>query len=137
MFKHACVESILQDPGTGNWWLSFLSGGVDVGYWPKELFTSLDTSTEIDFGGAVYTPNNEGSPPMGNGHFPDEGIGKCSYFMQVQFIGTDGRAFTPTEGSAYPADNISSRYYYTFGEPPKNGGDFDMSYGGPGGYFAG
>ncbi|KAG6498129.1 hypothetical protein ZIOFF_046038 [Zingiber officinale] len=45
----------------------------NLGYWPKELFPNLDVSKLIQFGGQVRTPNNEASPPMGNGHSPQEG----------------------------------------------------------------
>ncbi|KAK6274718.1 hypothetical protein POUND7_004427 [Theobroma cacao] len=52
------------DPKSGNWWLSF--GDDDqIGYWPSSLFSSLSSSaTEIAWGGAVFTTNNEASPPM-------------------------------------------------------------------------
>lgn len=56
--------NIFKDPKSGNWWLSF--GDDDqIGYWPSSLFSSLSSSaTEIAWGGAVFTTNNEASPPM-------------------------------------------------------------------------
>ncbi|KAG6502035.1 hypothetical protein ZIOFF_041922 [Zingiber officinale] len=62
---------IQKDPQTGNWWLAM--DRVNLGYWPKELFPNLDVSKLIQFGGQVRTPNDVPSPPMGNGHFPQEG----------------------------------------------------------------
>lgn len=39
----------------------------------------------IEWGGAVLTPTNEPSPPMGSGHFPQEGHqNKSAYFKQTQ-----------------------------------------------------
>ncbi|XP_074562350.1 protein neprosin-like [Curcuma longa] len=121
---------ILKDPKLGNWWLSM--GGINLGYWPKEVLPNLETSTALDFGGAVYTPNNEASPPMGNGHFPQEGIGKACYFMQTQFIGEDQRPFTPGPHWGYPDKNADGRYYRISAAPVYRG-FWNVAYGGPGG----
>ncbi|KAG6502041.1 hypothetical protein ZIOFF_041928 [Zingiber officinale] len=129
------IQSGWHDPKSGNWWLTLPSGGLtgseNIGYWPKELFPSLEISTEIDFGGQVYTPNNEASPPMGGGSFPQVGFGRASHFMQVQFIGTDHQAFTPGEGSVYTENDSLDNYYKVFGDPPESG-DFNVYYGRPG-----
>ncbi|XP_042401457.1 uncharacterized protein LOC121991530 [Zingiber officinale] len=130
---------IAKDPKSGNWWLTLpcggLTGSVDIGYWPKELFPNLEISSYIDFGGQVYTPNNEASPPMGSGSFPEEGFGRASHFMQAQFIGTDHQAFTPSEGSVYTENDSLDNYYKVSGDPPESG-DFNVYYGGQGGLIA-
>ncbi|XP_020243210.1 uncharacterized protein LOC109821436 [Asparagus officinalis] len=71
--------SIFKDQKTGNWWLTYERSYV--GYWPKELFNNLEKAAEVDYGGAVYSPFNEPSPPMGSGHLaiPTEGPNKTCY----------------------------------------------------------
>ncbi|XP_074580977.1 protein neprosin-like [Curcuma longa] len=125
---------ILKDPKSGNWWLAM--GGINLGYWPKELLPRFDKSSAVDLGGSVYTPNNKASPPMGNGHFPQEGIGRACYFMRAQFIGTDQKPFTPGLDWAYPAKNADDKYYQISGDP-RYRGDWDIAYGGPGGLVPG
>ncbi|ONK70319.1 uncharacterized protein A4U43_C05F32500 [Asparagus officinalis] len=73
-YKKACYNLMFQgfvvDQETGNWWLAF--GDSVVGYWPKENFNKMEKATEVDWGGAVYSPLNEPSPPMGSSHLPFE-----------------------------------------------------------------
>ncbi|XP_042401462.1 uncharacterized protein LOC121991537 [Zingiber officinale] len=121
---------ILKDRDPGNWWLKM--GGMNLGYWPKELLPNLEKAKGIDFGGGVFTHNNEASPPMGNGHFPQEGIGKACYFKQAQYMGEDQRPFLPTpEWPAHSAKNADDKYYQILGDNPVRG-SWDVSYGGPG-----
>ncbi|XP_042405101.1 uncharacterized protein LOC121995423 [Zingiber officinale] len=125
---------IQKDPQTGNWWLAM--DRVNLGYWPKELFPNLDVSKLIQFGGQVRTPNDVPSPPMGNGHFPQEGYDKASFFLFSRFIGEDNQAYTPGKGSASLITNADAKYYQVVGDPPSRG-DWDVAYGGPGGLVAG
>ncbi|XP_042405103.1 uncharacterized protein LOC121995426 [Zingiber officinale] len=123
---------IRKDPKLGHWWLSMED--QNIGYWPKEVLPSLDVSKAIDFGGSVYSPNNEGSPPMGSGYFPEEGIGKSSYFMSVSYIADDQHAFTPGIGWARGLQNVPDKYYQIIGPNPDSGA-WNVAYGGPGGLF--
>ncbi|OMO62291.1 hypothetical protein COLO4_33146 [Corchorus olitorius] len=66
------------------WWLAFYN--KFVGYWPKKLFTYMFGGANfIVWGGQVYSPANESSPPMGSGHLPQDGHdGISAYFKQMQ-----------------------------------------------------
>ncbi|XP_042405107.1 uncharacterized protein LOC121995430 [Zingiber officinale] len=123
---------IRKDPELGHWWLS--TADENLGYWPKEVLPSLDVAKAIDFGGVVYSPNNEGSPPMGSGYFAEEGIGKSSYFMSVMFRGDDQRAFIPGTNWARSKQNADDEYYQIIGPNPTSG-PWNVAYGGPGGLF--
>uniref|UniRef100_A0A803L9D9 Neprosin PEP catalytic domain-containing protein n=1 Tax=Chenopodium quinoa TaxID=63459 RepID=A0A803L9D9_CHEQI len=61
--------SIVKHQDDGNWWLSFSRTKEDIGYWPKELFTSLkEFSNQVEWGGEIYNPELSRPPPeMGNG----------------------------------------------------------------------
>ncbi|KAH9608308.1 hypothetical protein KSS87_004230 [Heliosperma pusillum] len=68
----AMVFSIFKDPKTGNWWLfEDLTIGkfIPVGYWPKELFSSMKSiANVVQIGGKVYSPpSSHKLPPMGSG----------------------------------------------------------------------
>ncbi|XP_042401464.1 uncharacterized protein LOC121991539 [Zingiber officinale] len=123
---------IRKDPELGHWWLS--TADENLGYWPKEVLPNFDVSREIDFGGAVYSPDNEGSPPMGSGYYAKEGIGKSSYFMSVKFRGDDHRAFTPGKDWARVVLNAPDQYYQIIGPNPDSG-PWNVAYGGLGGLF--
>ncbi|XP_021753798.1 uncharacterized protein LOC110719205 [Chenopodium quinoa] len=63
--------SVQQDVRTKNWFL--LNGEETVGYWPKELFTSLaNGATQAGWGGEIKSPIIEPTPAMGSGHFSKE-----------------------------------------------------------------
>ena len=72
-----------------------------VGYWPQNLFTYMYGGANFVFwGGQVYSPPNEPSPPMGSGHFPQYGHErKAAYFKQLRiwddqnFVSPDGNLF--------------------------------------------
>ncbi|KAG6498132.1 hypothetical protein ZIOFF_046041 [Zingiber officinale] len=130
-YMHACIY-IFHDPELGHWWLS--TADENLGYWPKEVLPSLDVAKAIDFGGVVYSPNNEGSPPMGSGYLAEEGIGKSSYFKSVTFRGDDQRAFTPGKDWARVVLNAPEKYYQIIAPIP-DGGPWNVAYGGPGGLF--
>ncbi|KFK27785.1 hypothetical protein AALP_AA8G429100 [Arabis alpina] len=61
--------SIHQDKNTENWWLTLLRShgpNVDIGYWPKELFSLFDNGANlVGVGGAVQASFSGLSPPMG------------------------------------------------------------------------
>ncbi|KAL1220812.1 Protein neprosin [Cardamine amara subsp. amara] len=74
--------SIIRDGDTGNWMLT--NYGALVGYWPKEIFTSLGSGADtIRYGGVAVN-----GAPMGNGQFPDNGndLNKSSYFKDMAYI---------------------------------------------------
>ncbi|KAG7956552.1 hypothetical protein I3843_11G129900 [Carya illinoinensis] len=79
---------IFKDIKSGNWWLGH-DESLDklVGYWPNSLFSILSGyATEITWGGGVLTDNNAVSPPMGSGHFADEGYARAAYEQELQIV---------------------------------------------------
>ncbi|KAK1311090.1 hypothetical protein QJS10_CPA08g00571 [Acorus calamus] len=75
------------DQQSGNWWLMLGLDKVPIGYWPSSLIKGLaDYAKVIYMGGIVHTPHNEPGPPMGSGHFPEEGPNKACLFSSIQYI---------------------------------------------------
>ncbi|XP_059441990.1 protein neprosin-like [Corylus avellana] len=90
--------NIFKDPKSGNWWVAYDNLEETIGYWPNSLFTSLSSSaSEISWGGGVYSDSNEASPPMGNGHFAEEGYEKAAYFRDIQIIDESNKMVFPVE----------------------------------------
>ncbi|MQL93600.1 hypothetical protein Taro_026228 [Colocasia esculenta] len=85
--QYAIDVEIFKDKITGNWWLRLQ--GVDMGYWPKELFPYLlEGANYAHFGGEIYyrRVGSHTSTQMGGGHFAEEGFKKASFFKNVQFL---------------------------------------------------
>ncbi|KAK9275066.1 hypothetical protein L1049_022324 [Liquidambar formosana] len=75
---------LLQDQSTGNWWLQ-LDNVINIGYWPRELFTHLaDGATFIQYGGLTYNSPDGISPPMGTGLRPDKN--ESCYFSRLKIV---------------------------------------------------
>lgn len=57
-----------------------------MGYWPKQLFTGLQSSKrEIASGGAVYSESSP-SPVMGSGRFAEEGWGYAAFVANHAYM---------------------------------------------------
>ncbi|KAJ0964245.1 hypothetical protein J5N97_029367 [Dioscorea zingiberensis] len=86
------------EKNSGNWWLYYGASGnydklVPVGYWPKSLFTGLaGYASDIHYGGVVDYVKGQHGPPMGSGHFADEGENKAASFTRIQEVDQDGNA---------------------------------------------
>ena len=107
---------------------------VQVGYWPKEIFSQLQMgATYLQYGGWVFTSPHGNSPPMGSGHLPNKDLRKSSYFRNVKFVDSKYQE-TPI------LDNIAHAYsdtrcYHTINWGylgPRMGKVF--TFGGPGGH---
>ncbi|XP_048498362.1 uncharacterized protein LOC125496804 [Beta vulgaris subsp. vulgaris] len=61
--------SIDKHQDDGNWWLSINNDKNLVGYWPKELFTTLtESANQVEWGGEIGNPGLLDPPTeMGNG----------------------------------------------------------------------
>ncbi|KAK9226958.1 hypothetical protein WN943_012006 [Citrus x changshan-huyou] len=71
-------EFCMKNLNTGDWWLQYNFEEL-IGYWPKQLFTGLQSSNrEIAWGGAVYSESSP-SPVMGSGRFAEEGWGYAAF----------------------------------------------------------
>ncbi|KAL8141638.1 hypothetical protein V2J09_014670 [Rumex salicifolius] len=78
---------ISHDQYSGNWWL--IAQSVMVGYWPKEIFTTLSSyGEEAGWGGRAHSTLPELAPPIGSGHKPEEGYGKACFVEEMQFVRT-------------------------------------------------
>jgi hypothetical protein len=69
------------------------------------------SASEISWGGGVYSDSNEASPPMGNGHFAEEGYEKAAYFHDIQII-------DESNNMVFPEDNFL--IYCTFSQITQN-----------------
>ncbi|XP_021760613.1 uncharacterized protein LOC110725440 [Chenopodium quinoa] len=69
---HLYVRFLHKDDG--NWWLNVAQVNKAIGYWPKEIFTTLaDVANKVEWGGQVYDfgstdpPSPSTLPDMGSG----------------------------------------------------------------------
>ncbi|XP_057525479.1 uncharacterized protein LOC130804867 isoform X1 [Amaranthus tricolor] len=94
--QHDIVLDLAQDHSTRNWWVTF--GTEKVGYYPKELFTTLvNGGTRGGWGGQVNTPPNESYPALGSGHFPNEGFQKSCYISDMKMVDISGKLIDPDQ----------------------------------------
>ncbi|KAJ8449247.1 hypothetical protein Cgig2_002379 [Carnegiea gigantea] len=122
--------SLIQDDVTGNWWFQVM--GENVGYYPKELFTTLaNGAIRSGWGGEIYSSVIEASPAMGSGHFPDEGFGKACFIRQMKLL-------DPSYSAIYPGNStlwqyVSKPQCYNVAYAGEYGGDsgHTMYFGGP------
>ncbi|KAL0711202.1 hypothetical protein Bca4012_018180 [Brassica carinata] len=81
---------VWKDRKSGNWWLSVGANNTIVGYWPREIFTTLaDHAIAVDWGGEIVDSHRFGrhtKTEMGSGHSPEEGFGKASYFRNLETV---------------------------------------------------
>ncbi|XP_075650899.1 protein neprosin-like [Castanea sativa] len=81
---------INQDPNQRRWWLS-LKDDV-IGYWPLEIFNSLQQKAQIvQWGGYVYSKNVKGVTPhtttaMGSGDFASGLWGSACFILNVRIV---------------------------------------------------
>ncbi|KAH7658462.1 Neprosin domain-containing protein [Dioscorea alata] len=125
---------VFRDPVTTNWWFLFGPDKKVVGYWPNKLFTTLaQYATRLEFGGiAEHTSKcNAAFPPIGSGHFPDEGYGKSCLFQMVKFIDINSQS---NDLSLFDTTPYSDSSCYKVGDLTKsrNTGNY-FYFGGPGG----
>ncbi|ONK60691.1 uncharacterized protein A4U43_C08F21550 [Asparagus officinalis] len=126
--------SIFKDQETGNWWLTYGHERSFVGYWPKELFNNLEKATEVDYGGTVYSPFNEPSPPMGSGHPIEEGRNKTCYFLNVQLVNERNELYDPKDYHVATIADITEYYNIDYNYASETADGYQFRYGGPGGY---
>ncbi|XP_056863322.1 uncharacterized protein LOC108832323 isoform X1 [Raphanus sativus] len=126
---------IWKDPKTGNWWLQ-LNDQELIGYWPKEIFTTLanEGASVIEWGGEVVNNKKDGqhtTTEMGSGHFPSEGFGKASSFEFIKIIDMNGGIRDPvavktsvSRPTCYDIktgyDNKQHQFFFYYGGPGLN-----------------
>jgi Neprosin len=116
----------------GNWWLYWGGGAASnaIGYYPTSLYKGgamASQAAEIDYGGEVVGTTS--FPPMGSGHFANQGWTKACYQRDVTYFPTGGgqvnASLTPSQ--AWPNCYTSQVILYA---SPWSETEF---YGGPGG----
>ncbi|CAN1168528.1 hypothetical protein LINPERPRIM_LOCUS19255 [Linum perenne] len=124
---------IIKDFKTSNWWLYYQ--GVEVGYWPGDLFTNLKKSASLlQWGGEVINKKANGfhtRTQMGSGHFPSEGFHKAAYFRSLIYFDENGGQVNPAEGITGYATR-SECYDVAVGKTGEGLGGVHFYYGGPG-----
>ncbi|KAJ4982268.1 hypothetical protein NE237_033105 [Protea cynaroides] len=127
---------VYKDPKSGNWWyFKDLDGGHEpVGYWPSSLFTTLrDSASTIASGGQVYSPTNERSPQMGNGHFPIQNQRFSTAARRLQFVNERNVMVDPDAGSLKIEMDSPACYTVESVVPRAKVWINSIFYGGPGG----
>ncbi|GLT69007.1 hypothetical protein SLA2020_411930 [Shorea laevis] len=132
--QYAVEFIIFKDPKSGNWWLAYNELDQTVGYWPNSLFTSLSSSaSEISWGGGVYSDSNEASPPMGSGHFAEEGFKKAAYLRDIHVVDESNNMVFPEENLLHYFTDNPKCYSIAALDVKDEGIHHAFSYGGPGG----
>ncbi len=116
----------------GNWWLYWGGGAASnaIGYYPTSLYRGgamASQASEIDYGGEVVGTTS--FPPMGSGHFANQGWTKACHQRDITYFPTNGgqvnASLTPSQ--AWPNCYTSQVILYA---PTWSETEF---YGGPGG----
>uniref|UniRef100_A0A7C9AX84 Neprosin PEP catalytic domain-containing protein n=1 Tax=Opuntia streptacantha TaxID=393608 RepID=A0A7C9AX84_OPUST len=115
----------MQDDVTGNWWLRL--GDDNIGYYPKELFTSLaNGATAGGWGAEIYSSIVDAYPPMGSGHFPEEGYTKACFIRQMEMLDPSHSVIYPDKNSlqeyaslpkCYRVSNVGGQIMFVGGPP--------------------
>ncbi|KAJ4826739.1 hypothetical protein Tsubulata_051051 [Turnera subulata] len=125
----------MVEAGTGNWWVmedNLIGGKAHIGYWPNELFGSLDTAaTMVQFGGLVYSPPNQLPPTMGSGHFEPPNFLHTSFVANVRFVDSSMYAFEPVDVPI--VDHSDKCYQSKYLGNTQGHARFASMFGGPGG----
>lgn len=95
-----------------------------VGYWPKNLFSTLrDHANHIDMGGYTYSSKGDPSPPMGNGQWPGGG---SAMLQDVEIFDSNGQTSQAHDTCCLRSNKKCYEILVIFKE-------FPIFYGGPGG----
>ncbi|KAK1265058.1 hypothetical protein QJS04_geneDACA015645 [Acorus gramineus] len=125
---------ISKDKKSGNWWLMIGPDKLPIGYWPNSLFKDLgldESAKLISLGGIAHAPRYEAGPPMGSGHFPEEGWNKACAITGVQYLDASNNFRDPTDTSKSADRVLCYNVGNPFGTDQHDGLAF--FFGGPGG----
>ncbi|KAK1264656.1 hypothetical protein QJS04_geneDACA018174 [Acorus gramineus] len=104
---------------------------LPIGYWPSSIVPGLaDYAKVIYMGGITQAPHNEPGPPMGSGHFAEEGFSKASSFSGVQYIDANNNFQYPKHHDKYVDESVCYNMGDAFDTDQHNGLAF--FFGGPG-----
>ncbi|GMI83888.1 hypothetical protein like AT5G25950 [Hibiscus trionum] len=89
--QYYITVGIYMDPQTSNWWLKF-GADIAIGYWPASslLFYLNHSSTLVEWGGQVYSPNVKKTPHtktgMGSGQFASGLYGNACFIQNAAIV---------------------------------------------------
>ncbi|KAK2365876.1 hypothetical protein QL285_079319 [Trifolium repens] len=120
----------------GHWWLKLANHNISIaiGYWPAELFASLQRSASVvQWGGQVFSSQIKFRTPhtkteMGSGHLADGGYGHSCFINSL-------RVKDYSQMLKYPeSTNVATQEpnCYTFFNDVKDGQEPAFYFGGPG-----
>ncbi|XP_021728996.1 uncharacterized protein LOC110696039 [Chenopodium quinoa] len=104
--------TIEKHPDDGNWWLSIYmaSSNIQIGFWPKSLFTSLaDSAAQIEWGGQINNPGDRtpDDPEMGSGIKATDDFTRSAAIFDVS---VDKGVLIPGESEIYAECNDYTVY---------------------------
>lgn len=123
----------MQDAANGNWHLKVSKDETEIGFWPKNIFTSLgDGGNYVEWGGEVFSPPNLPSPPMGSGSSLLETAKYDAYCRLIKIINETDYEVNAVGTKAFSDVN----QYQVKDEGDTHEADFQhlLLFGGPGGY---
>ncbi|XP_050238272.1 uncharacterized protein LOC126687757 [Mercurialis annua] len=122
---------VSQDKETGAWWLGINKEYI-VGYWPKEIFTSLNQFADtLRWGGEIFTPSSEdSSPQMGSGLFQNTNYDSTCFVQQIDLLNSHFNTIIPDESFIQISE---SRCYFEGDQSYKNDIGYSFLFGGKGG----
>lgn len=107
---------------------------VNVGYWPKELFTDLSNGAYLtSWGGQTYPGANGQFPPMGNGKFPDKYVDTCYFDGVNYFVGEKNYDILTSQVHVNIKGSDCYRLDFTEDDEGLVTRPFRFTFGGPGG----
>ncbi|XP_022145286.1 uncharacterized protein LOC111014774 [Momordica charantia] len=125
------------DRSTGDWWLAVSDSQTTIGYWPKELFGHLnDGAEQVAWGGIAKPSPNGMSPPLGNGHKPNNGkYNEACYFKSINYIDGNNNGVDPAYENIVSHVSNSDCYglFDGAGTCAADNMYFCFTFGGPGG----
>ncbi|KAI3835898.1 hypothetical protein MKW92_025534 [Papaver armeniacum] len=125
---------VRRDPQTGNWWL--IVDGINIGYWPKEIFTHLaNNASVIRYGGIAGAKYQMPTPPMGNGYLPQlQDFLKTAYMTRMKYVDEKGQFVNINPyGVQSKQDTTLDCYNILFAGNLGSDWEISMAFGGPGG----
>ncbi|XP_006661340.1 uncharacterized protein LOC102717464 [Oryza brachyantha] len=96
------IISLHTDPDTGDWvvYRDDLDTPSFLGHFPRDLCPDMTGSaSRVAWSGFVSYPKNGRGPPMGSGHFAEEGDRRAAYFKNMKLFDSKGHAQDPVPSS--------------------------------------
>ncbi|KAH7840959.1 hypothetical protein Vadar_023868 [Vaccinium darrowii] len=116
-----------RDLANGNWWLLIGDDNIQVGFWPKRIFTGLaNPASYAEWGGEVFAPPGTPTPEMGIGDVPLGRTAYDSYLSGIEVINSGGRNI-----AAYNTETFADNSNYQVEDKEHTSVGHLVLYGGP------